>query len=202
MKLILMTRPTFFVEEDKILTTLFREGLERLHLYKPGAEPLYSERLLTLLPETYLDNVMVHENFYLKDEFRLRGIHYDKPNEAPAKLPRGKVSCTCRDFNNLKDLKKKFDYVFLRNVFDSLSETEETKSFTGEQLQEASKKGLIDKHVYALGGMSEDTIRRAKDYGFGGVVICGDLWNRFDEHNEQDFKHLITHFNRLRKIVG
>ena len=53
MKLVLMTQPTFFVEEDKILTSLFDEGLEHLHLYKPGSEPMYSERLLTLLPEEY-----------------------------------------------------------------------------------------------------------------------------------------------------
>ena len=48
-----MTKPTFFVEEDKILANLFEEGLENLHLYKPGASPMYSERLLTLLGEDY-----------------------------------------------------------------------------------------------------------------------------------------------------
>ena len=52
MKLVLMTQPTFFVEEDKILTSLFEEGLDNLHLYKPGSEPVYSERLLTLLPNS------------------------------------------------------------------------------------------------------------------------------------------------------
>ena len=52
MKLILMTQPTFFVEEDKILTSLFDEGLDNLHLYKPASEPIYSERLLTLLSTT------------------------------------------------------------------------------------------------------------------------------------------------------
>ena len=51
MKLVIMTRPTFFVEEDKILTALFEEGMEHLHLYKPGTSPMYSERLLSLLPE-------------------------------------------------------------------------------------------------------------------------------------------------------
>ena len=42
----------------------------------------------------------------------------------------------------------------------------------------------------------------AKDLGFGGVVICGDLWNRFDIHHESDFKELIAHFEKLRKAVG
>ncbi len=201
MKLILLTSPTFFIEEDKILTALFNEGLDRLHLYKPKSEPIYSERLLTLLPERYRENIVVHENFYLKNEFGLRGIHYDNDLLAPEKLPKGKVSATCRSLDSLKMAKKKFDYVFLRNIFDSQSEDLEKATFSMQQLEEASEKGVIDKHVYALGGMNEDTLRSVKRLGFGGVVMCGDLWNRFDVHNAQDYKNLISHFNRMKRII-
>ena len=69
-------------------------------------------------------------------------------------------------------------------------------------LEYAAKEGLINKHVYALGGMNIDNIRIAKDLGFGGVVICGDLWNRFDIHNQVDYKELITHFEKLRKTIN
>ena len=31
-----MTQPTYFVEEDKILSALFEEGLDMLHINKPG----------------------------------------------------------------------------------------------------------------------------------------------------------------------
>lgn len=48
MKLIVVTAPTFFVEEDKIITALFEEGLDILHLRKPETPAMYSERLLTL----------------------------------------------------------------------------------------------------------------------------------------------------------
>jgi thiamine-phosphate pyrophosphorylase len=71
-----------------------------------------------------------------------------------------------------------------------------------EELQEASRQGLIDKKVYALGGMNLGNIKVARDLGFGGVVICGDLWNRFDIHNQQDYRELISHFEKLRKAVG
>ena len=67
---------------------------------------------------------------------------------------------------------------------------------------EARKKGLIDRHVYALGGMSLESIQQAKDLGFGGVVICGDLWNRFNITAGLDYKELISHFEKLRKAVG
>lgn len=202
MKLIIMTKPTFFVEEDKILASLFDEGMENLHLYKPGAAPMYSERLLTLLSEDYYDKITVHDNFYLKDEYRLKGIHIE---DCSAELPekyKGRISRTCRNIEDLKEIKKKSDYVFLRNIFDSQIEDNEKASFTSEQLQEASRRGFIDKRVYALGGINLDNIHIAKDLGFGGVVICGDLWNRFDIHNELNYKELIIHFERIRKAIG
>ena len=55
MKLIVVTTPTFFVEEDKIITALFEEGLDILHLRKPETPAMYSERLLTLIPEKYMN---------------------------------------------------------------------------------------------------------------------------------------------------
>ena len=202
MKLIVMTKATFFVEEDKILSSLFEEGLENLHLYKPGSEPMYSERLLTLLSEDYYKRITVHDHFYLKEEYRLRGIHInDMTTEIPAGY-KGKFSRTCRQLDQLKEAKRHAEYVFLQNIFDSQTNPDDRQSFTEEELKAAAKQGLIDKHVYALGGMNIDNIRLAKDLGFGGVVICGDLWNRFDIHSEMDFKELIAHFSKLRKAVG
>ena len=68
-------------------------------------------------------------------------------------------------------------------------------------LFDAADKGLIDKHVYALGGMDLENIKLAKQLGFGGVVVCGDLWSRFDIHNQSDFKDLIAHFEKLRNAA-
>lgn len=202
MKLIVMTKSTFFVEEDKILSSLFEEGLENLHLFKPGSEPMYSERLLTLLSDNYYKRITVHDHFYLKEEYGLRGIHLNNAkSETPAGY-KGKVSRTCRHLDELKEAKKKSDYVFLQSIFDSQTNPDDRQSFTEEELRAAAKQGLIDRHVYALGGMNIDNVRMAKDLGFGGVVICGDLWNRFDIHSETDFKELIAHFVKLRKAVG
>ena len=183
MKLIVMTKPTFFVEEDKILANLFEEGLENLHLYKPGASPMYSERLLTLLGDDYRNRITVHGHFYLKEEFRLRGIHIDDAHTEP---PVGK---------------KQSNYVFLHSIYDSQTNKDEKSSFTREELEAASKEGLIDKKVFALGGMNIDNVKEMKELGFGGVVICGDLWNRFNIHNEIDYKALLNHFERLLKMI-
>ena len=202
MKLIVMTKSTFFVEEDKILTTLFEEGMTSLHLFKRGTEPIYSERLLTLLSDEYYNRITVHDHFYLKEEFKLKGIHIDNCQTEPPIGYRGNISRTCHAISELKDAKKRSNYVFLKTVFDSQSNPSDKSTLSMDQLQQASDQGLIDKRVYALGGMNLDNIRTAKDLGFGGVVICGDLWNRFDIHNETDYKDLIAHFEKLRKAVG
>ena len=202
MKLAIMTKSTFFVEEDKILSSLFDEGLDDLHLFKPGSSPMYSERLLTLLPEDYYRKITVHDHFYLKQEYDLAGIHLDNPTDNLPDGYKGKFSRTCTDLSQLKEMKKKSQYVFLKNIFDCIEFKEEKSSFSLQQLELAAGNGLIDKKVYALGGMSLENIKIAKALGFGGVVICGALWNRFDIHNEKDYKELIAHFEKLRKAVS
>lgn len=202
MKLIIMTKSTFFVEEDKILVTLFEEGMDNLHLYKPATSPVYSERLLSLIPEEFYNKITVHDHFYLKDEYRLCGIHIDTPVLTPPLNYKGHICRTCTNLEQLKDMKKQSNYVFLRNIFDSQSEPTQKSNFTMNDLENAASCGLIDKKVYALGGMNMDNLQIAKDLGFGGIVICGDLWNRFDIHNQNDYKELINHFERLRKIIS
>lgn len=202
MKLVVMTKPTFFVEEDKILTSLFDEGMENLHLYKPGATPMYSERLLTLMDEEVYGKITVHDHFYLKEEYRLRGIHINDATTAVPAGYKGHVSRTCHTIGKLKEAKRKTDYVFLADVFDSLSDKSRTAAYSYDQLEKAARSGMIDKKVYALGGVNIETIRTARELGFGGVVVCGDLWNKFDIHQQQDYKELMLHFERLRKAVG
>lgn len=197
-----MTQPTYFVEEDKILTSLFEEGLDCLHLYKPASSPMYAERLLTLLSDDFYSKIVVHDHFYLKEEYKLRGIHIDDEQIPIPNKYKGKLSRTCKRIEDLKEMKRHADYVFLKSIFDSQTFADEKSSFTANELEDAAKRGLIDRHVYALGGMNIDNLRIAKDLGFGGVVISGDLWNRFDIHQEQDYKELISHFEKLKKITG
>jgi len=201
MKIVLMTKSTFFVEEDKILTALFDEGLDNLHLNKPGAAPMYSERLLTLLPDDIYSKTTVHEHFYLKEEYGLRGIHLD---EATSPIPegyKGKFSRTCACIEDISEARKKAEYVFLRDTF-AIGDDEHDNHIRTARLERAADCGLIDKKVYAFGGVNIDNIRIAKDLGFGGVVICSDMWNRFDIHHQLDYKELITHFERIRKAAG
>ncbi len=201
MKLVIMTQPTFFVEEDKILTALFDEGMDDLHICKPGASPMYTERLLSLLPESLCRKIVVHNHFYLKNEFNLAGIHIDNPSQPLPSNYKGKYGVTCSDLRELAEMKKKADYIFLRCTFDNPTD-EDSQVITLKQIEDASIEGLLDKRVYAFGDICLDNVRLAKDFGFGGVVICNDLWSKFDIQNELDYKDLIAHFYKFLKAVS
>lgn len=152
---------------------------------------MYSERLLSLLPDEYYRKITVHEHYYLKAEYGLNKIHIDSPAADPPKDYKGKYSRTCTDISQIKDLKKKSEYVFLENNSSDM-----------EVLKEAASSGLVDKRVYAIGNINIDNIRQVKELGYGGAVVGGDLWNRFDIHNEIDYKRLIQHFEKLKKAIS
>ena len=202
MKLIILTKSTFFVEEDKILNTLFNEGMDNLHLYKPMSVALYSERLLSLLSEDYCKKITIHDHYHLKNKFNLAGIHLDN---ATKRIPigyNGRIGRTCNNITTLKEFRQKSDYIFLKNIFDCIEFKNEKSNFCFKQLEKASQMKLIDKHVYALGGMNIEHAKIAKMLGFGGIVICGDLWQYFDIHKQADLKKIITHFEKLRRAIN
>lgn len=201
MKLLLLSSPYFFVEEDKILATLFEEGLDILHLRKPDSEPVYCERLLTLLPEKYHHRIVTNDHFYLKEEFGLMGIHLSHRNPDIPQNYSGVTTRTCYSLEELTEAKNKNQYVILKNIYSSTSGSNNLSQYTHQQLRDASRQGLIDKRVMAQTGITLENTHEIRDLGFGGVVVCNDIWNRFNIHNGMDFKDVIKHFHKLRKAT-
>jgi thiamine-phosphate pyrophosphorylase len=201
MKLILVTSPQYFVEEDKIITALFEEGLDLLHLRKPDTPPMFAERLLTLVPEQYHKRIVVHGHFYLKEEFLLKGIHLNERNPQPPERYKGHISCTCHTPEEVRQAKPSHDYVFLGPIFGPMPGAEELPPLAPDVLRQASRSGIIDKHVIAAGGIDLQNVLTVKDYGFGGAALDASVWSRFDRRSTHDFSELITYFQRIKKLV-
>ena len=201
MQLILITPHSYFVEEDKIITALFEEGLDILHLRKPNTAPMFAERLLYLIPEQYHKRIVVHGHFYLKEEYFLKGIHLNSRNPNIPENYKGHISCSCHSLEEVKEHKRNCDYVFLSPVFDCISKKDYHANYSPEEIRKAHKAGIIDKKVIALGGIDTNNIQQVKDYGFGGAAILGALWNRFDTCNDCDYDSLIKHFKELKKLA-
>jgi len=52
-----------------------------------------------------------------------------------------------------------------------------------------------------LGGINLDNARQAKEFGFGGVAIMSDVWDKFNTCTDCDYTQLIQHFKKLKKLV-
>lgn len=202
MKLILLSTPFYFVEEHQILNALFDEGLELLHLRKPNTDSAYLERLITLIKEPYRKQIVIHDHFYLKEEYNLKGIHLNRRNPNAPQNYKGSISCSCHSADEVVQVKRKFDYLFLSPIFNSISKQGYSSNFTTEQLRELSKKKVIDRKVMALGGVCSDNISSLKDFDFGGAVVLGDVWNHFDQHSAQDFTEVIQQYRKLQKAIN
>lgn len=201
MKLIVITSPAFFIEEDKIITALFEEGLDILHLRKPETSAMYSERLLTLIPEKYHKHIVTHEHFYLKEEFKLMGIHLNVRNPREPDDYAGHISCSCRTIEEVAKKKHFYDYVFLKSMYEDDQHGGKLANLTAEEIRKAAKEGIIDKEVMGFGGIIPENILEVKDFGFGGAVVMNNLWDKFDLCNDKDYTGIIKHFKRLKKMA-
>lgn len=201
MKFILFTRPDFFAGEEDIINTLFENGLELLHLRKPNFAPVYMERLLSLINPKYYKKIVIHDFFYLREEFGLLGIHLNSRNPVRPEGYSGHISMSCHSIDEVEQKKKDFNYVFLSPIFDSISKPRYKSGFTLEELKEASDRNIIDRKVIALGGIDSDNIKQIKKMGFGGVAVIGDVWDKFDYLNDSDFDAVIRQMNKIKSLL-
>lgn len=198
MKLLVMTAPTFFVEEDKILSRLSEAGLEYLHLRKPNAPRELLERLLKLLPSQVLESTIIHGNSQLKADYQLAGVNIDTSAPNPSWWKRGKVTRTCSQLEKLRAAKERVDWVLLDGVAGrTINPT--MPPFTDSELEKAAQSGLINKRVYALGDIRPDNIRHVLSFGFGGVVLSQSLWRSFEIHRAADFSAVTQFYEQCLK---
>ena len=186
MKLAVATSPHFFVEENTILQSLFEEGLDLLYVSKPESEPIYCERLLSLMPSKWYNRIVAADHFYLKNEYGLKGVHLSSRNPELPVGYRGFHSTDC-DLYTLESRVTEADHVVL-DVNPTI-------------LHRAKADHLISHKVYARGIHSMDEFYAVQESGFGGAVLDDVLWSKFDFHESSDFHDLMTLFRQFRKIA-
>ena len=138
-QLIAITLPTFFPGEAQVITTLFQNGLERLHLRKPAASADELRRLLDEIPGEYHPAIALHDHFELWKEYpAIGGVHLNSRN---AEIPpgfRGRISRSCHTFEEVV-ANRHLSYCFLSPIFESISKEGYGSGFPMERLH---KQGL------------------------------------------------------------
>lgn len=198
MQPIVITLPEFFDNESEVITAKFQAGLKRLHLRKPNATEAELRTLLTSIPAVYHPRIVLHDHYAIAKDFAIRGVHLNRRNELMPDGWEGSVSVSCHSVDELQRRKKEgardskgnrreFDYLSLSPIFDSISKSGYNAAFTTEELEEAHKNGIIDKRVYALGGIERDNLSIVEELGFGGAMMLGDAWKSVTQKDNRNY---------------
>ena len=173
MKLIAITKPYFYEGEAAFIKRLFESGFDIVHLRKPNSDIDNCRNILNELSSEERSRIVVHDYPELYYEFSLKGIHINKNVTCLPKDYQGFKTRSCHSLEEVKLYKDDFDYVFLSPIFDSISKQGYKSAFSEEMLRTASREGIIDEKVVALGGVTYDRISLLKDLGFGGAAMMG-----------------------------
>lgn len=174
---IVITSPCFFDGEAQFLHRLFAHGVDIVHLRKPEAAPEDCARLLDGLSADDRRRIVIHDFFELARPYGLRGIHLNARRSTVPDGWQGHVSRSCHSLEEVKRYKDACDYVFLSPIFDSVSKQGYASAFTDGTLKQASRDGIIDNKVVALGGVTPDKIDYLRKLDFGGAAMLGCVNN-------------------------
>jgi len=196
--------------EQLLLARMITAGAEAVHLRKPS---MSEEDVLTWIahwPIRLRPYLVLHSFPHLVEQFELGGFHLNKrvPKETQARLIREKsfpLSCSVHSVEELYNIDPAIDTVFISPVFDSISKANHPAAIDRQELQDTLHQ-LSNRHfrLYALGGISEETIPAIDGIGFDGVAVLGRIWNTCWEEGEggifrsfQAIQHAITKTNAI-----
>lgn len=190
-KLILISSLDGFNHEIPLVRQMFEEGLECFHLRKPKFSTRQMQEYLQRVGSAYHSRIMIHSHHELGIRFKLRGIHLTKRHRRSRMLvnwlkynyiklrrPSLKVTAGFHTLADLKQYNRRYEYVFLSPVFDSISKVGYKSTFHDVSLLETVAETSFS--VIALGGVSEANISQARDMGFAGAAVLGSVWKHRD----------------------
>ncbi len=196
---LVITSPSFIPDEASFLHRLFVHGVDIVHLRKPGATAEECARLLDGLSADDRRRIVIHDFFELAQPYGLRGIHLNARRSTVPDGWQGHVSRSCHSLDEVRRYKDACSYVFLSPIFDSVSKQGYASAFTDNVLKQASKDGIIDNKVVALGGVTPDKINYLRQLNFGGAAMLGCV-NRLAALSVSGQINALEAFRR--KIIG
>ena len=177
MKIIAITSPKVTGDDEYIIKGLVKRGIDVVHFRKPDSGIEECRSLLLKLTSGERSKIVVHDYPELYEEFSLLGIHVNKNVTSLPEGYSGLKTRSCHSFDEVEMYKDDYDYLFLSPIFNSISKQGYMSSFSDAELLQASKEGIIDRKVIALGGVTFDKIPYLKDLNFGGVAMIGAIYN-------------------------
>ena len=179
MKLVVISKETFFPGEGRCMNSMFIAGLNIFHLRKPYASLDENRQLLGDIDPAFHSRIALHQfHEELAPEFSIGRLHFKEQarittNAFELDLLKEKgfsLSTSVHDPPDLDGLSPAFEYCFLGPMFDSLSK----RNYPGRGFR-MNKRYPFE--VLAIGGITPYKIDTVTESGFDGIALSGYLWN-------------------------
>jgi thiamine-phosphate pyrophosphorylase len=186
---LLLTAPSGPPDEAHLLAELLARGVTRLHLRKPGWPPARLEALIQALPPQLHERLVLHGHPELVRRYRLGGLHLTAAGRRattrrPTLLPGQTLSTSFHSLAEISRHRRRYDYVFLSPIFDSISKENYASAFDLDEvqtfLQKLAARPGYRPAVLALGGIDSQNIALAKQASFAGAAVLGSVWGSAD----------------------
>ena len=123
----------------------------------------------------FYKKIVIHSHYKLAKEFNLKGVHLtEKTRKEKRTNPSLKIiSTSYHTTTAILKSRRKYEYVFLSPIFDSISKKGYKSNFDLEELNPFLKQ---KKNIVALGGINAKNIKIVKQAGFSGAAVIGAVW--------------------------
>ena len=174
MKPIVISHPTIFPNEHRVIESLFENGLEIFHIHKPNFSEQEIQNYIQQFSEKYHSRIFLHSEF---PKFH--------------------------SLKELEECKEKYEYAFLSPIFDSISKKDYKSNFDLQELKRKFPLLLGEGQggVIALGGIDEDKIETCRQLGFVGVAVLGAIWQSKNQLEKFKRLNLLCHAERSEASI-
>jgi len=190
MKIVVLSSGKNFPGEIKIVTEMFKYGLEYFHLRKPTLSTADLTSYIKTIPIKYHSRIILHTKHNLAKIFDVKGIHLTSKHRKKKfktwwNIKRIKIKnpniCITTSFHSIETLTENsltYDYAFLSPVFDSISKRNYQGKFNENNLNFVFEN--LKTKVIALGGVDISKIEQIEEMGFDGMGLLGAIWGKDD----------------------
>lgn len=125
-------------------------------------------------------------------DYKLAGQLFPPGSPHPNEKQKGKLVGYAANLQELYEFRNFYEVM----CFGPMGRT----FYQSAELNEKAKK-TINKRVWAFGDIDTGNIKRLATYGFGGIILDAQLWDKFDSCRSTDYSALIDEFKRIQKIA-
>lgn len=191
MELIIITPEETINNETEIISNLFDNGLQRLHIRKPRFNTEEYRNYIAAIDSKYHSHIVIHGSFELYEELKSVGIHLNSAarddkaiwNSISHILP-SDISTSFHSWLEIENNKYPYGYVFISPVFDSISKLDYKAGIdlkgAKEIKQKLARQNKYCPSIIGLGGVGAPQVKILQQYDFDGAAMLGTIWTASD----------------------